>query len=53
MKNVYKSGQLKKKATLSLSVYRTPFPVESPFCNAVSPGGGGPKHLPVSIKNKL
>jgi hypothetical protein len=25
------------------SVSRTPFSVESPFCNTVSPGGGGPK----------
>jgi hypothetical protein len=33
--------------------YRTPFAVESPFCNTVSPGGGGPKHFPASITNKL
>jgi hypothetical protein len=25
--------------------YRTPFAVESPFCNTVSPGGSGPKHF--------
>jgi hypothetical protein len=33
--------------------YRTPFAVESPFCNTVSPGGGGPNHFPASITNKL
>jgi hypothetical protein len=33
--------------------YRTPFAAESPFCNTVSPGGGGPKHFPASITNKL
>jgi hypothetical protein len=33
--------------------YRTPFAVESPFYNTVSPGGGGPKHFPTSITNKL
>jgi hypothetical protein len=27
--------------------------VESPFCNTVFPGGGGPKHFPASITNKL
>jgi hypothetical protein len=32
--------------------YRTPFAVESPFCNTVSPGGGGPIHLPASITKK-
>jgi hypothetical protein len=32
--------------------YRTPFAVESPFCNTVSPGGGRPKHFPASIRNK-
>jgi hypothetical protein len=24
-----------------------------PFCSTVTPGGGGPKHFPASIKNKL
>jgi hypothetical protein len=33
--------------------HRTPFAVESSFCNSVSPGGGGPKHFPASITNKL
>jgi hypothetical protein len=34
--------------------YRTPCAVVSPFCNTVSPGGGGgPKHFPASITNKL
>jgi hypothetical protein len=33
--------------------YRTPFDVESPSCNTVSPGGGGPKHFLASITNKL
>jgi hypothetical protein len=27
--------------------------VESPFCNMVSLGGGGPKHFPTSITNFL
>jgi hypothetical protein len=31
--------------------YRTPFAVESPFCNTVSAGGGDPKHFPASIIN--
>jgi hypothetical protein len=51
------TGQFKKKATLSLvynpAGYRTPFSVESPFCNTVSPGGGGLKHFPAPITNKL
>jgi hypothetical protein len=33
--------------------YRMPFAVESPFCNTVSSGGGGPKHFPASITSKL
>jgi hypothetical protein len=33
--------------------YRTPFAVESPFCNTVSPGDCGPKHFTASITNKL
>jgi hypothetical protein len=33
--------------------YKTPFTVESPFYNMVSPSGGGPKHFPASITNTL
>jgi hypothetical protein len=49
------TGQFKKKVTLSHvypAGYRTPFAMESPFCNMVSPGGGGPKHFPSSFTNK-
>jgi hypothetical protein len=51
-------GNSKKKVTLShVYIYpaghRKSFAVESPFCNTVSPGGGGPKHFPTSITNKL
>jgi hypothetical protein len=60
--------QFKKKVTLSHvhnevtseptitrypAGYRTPFAVESPFCNTISPGVGGPKHFPASITNKF
>jgi hypothetical protein len=44
---------LQNGAILHPAVYRTPFAVESPFYNMVSPGGGGPKHFPASITNKL
>jgi hypothetical protein len=43
----------KEGNTFTCSVSRTPFAVELPFCNTVSPGGGGPKHFPASITNKL
>jgi hypothetical protein len=51
------TGQFKKKVTQwrlhSKRRSGTPFAVESPFCNTVFPGGGGPKHFPASITNKL
>jgi hypothetical protein len=50
--NVWNSSRLNSHV-LACSGYRTPFAVESPFCNTVCPGGGGPKHFPASITNKL
>jgi hypothetical protein len=45
-------AQLLQSWSLQTAGYRRPFAVESPFCNTVSPGGG-PKHFPTSITNKL
>jgi hypothetical protein len=47
------AGLKAAKGVLYPAGYRTPFAVESPFCNTVSSGGGGPKHFPASITNKL
>jgi hypothetical protein len=46
-------AQLLQSWSSQTAGYRTPFAVESPFCSTVSPGGGGPKHFPASITNKL
>jgi hypothetical protein len=45
-------GKLSKSV---YSAFRTPFAVEKPFYNTVSPGGGGggSKHFAASITNKL